>query len=368
MLSIVFYCYHYYRFYCYYFRYHYCLYYCYFNCNYYSSSYCHYHCYDDYYYFTFAIAVIIVITIPIPITIALTITFVIYHCISFFYNGSFNSIILVTVAVSSTSTTTTIAISINITISMAIDHAPSSWSWGAVFSRLSAHDKFDSLDSFMLEQFHAAYVAQKPCKSAGLSDLVDKDRLSLINERLSDHGTKADAMKQWDTTALCKFTTLRVLALALAPLSRLADGLWLVKNGLISPHQVCGKFEPTNAKKVEDADGTRLVDQRWRTLKVQTFEDGILARVLTRCQCQAEKDDLAQPYDHHNTPVLLGIGHVGVGEELMWRHVSACASPTSSVFYNSGALGDDFSCGEAGQLYSSDFPRLTKLPLLCVFV
>ena len=116
------------------------------------------------------------------------------------------------------------------------EHAPSSWSWGPVFSRLSAHsDEFDTLDNFVLRNFHAAYIDEKPCKSAGLSDLANKKILKGVNEALSEQGTKADAMRQWDDTALCKFTTLRILAFALAPLEELRDGIWLLKNGLLSP-------------------------------------------------------------------------------------------------------------------------------------
>ena len=39
----------------------------------------------------------------------------------------------------------------------------------------------------------------------------------------------------------------------------------------------------------------------------------------------------------------------------------------SSVFYNSAALGDDFSCGEAGQLYSSDFTGFDETATLARF-
>ena len=118
---------------------------------------------------------------------------------------------------------------------------------------------------------------------------------------------------------------------------------------------------------MESPDGKPLEDQRWRTLKVQTFEDGLLARVLTRAQCNAEKEDLSAPYQVHNTPVLAGVGHVGAGEELFWRHKGTCASKTSSVFYNSAARGDDFSCGEAGQLYSSDFTAFDETATLARF-
>ena len=137
---------------------------------------------------------------------------------------------------------------------------------------------------------------------------------------------------------------------------------------LLSPDQPGGKHEPTKWSKVEAPDGKLLEDQRWRTLKVQSFEDGLFARVLTRAQCNAEKEDLAAPYQMHNAPVLAGVGHVGAGEELFWRHVGACASKTSSVFYNSTALGDDFSCGEAGQLYSSDFTAFDETASLARFL
>ena len=133
------------------------------------------------------------------------------------------------------------------------EHAPSSW--GPVFSRLSAHSEFDTLDNFVLRNFHAAYIDGKPCKSAGLSDLANKKILKGVNEALSEQGTKADTMRQWDDTALCKFTTLRILAFALAPLEKLRDGIWLLKNGLLSPHQLGGKHEPTRWNKVQAPDG-----------------------------------------------------------------------------------------------------------------
>ena len=69
-------------------------------------------------------------------------------------------------------------------------------------------------------------------------------------------------MKHWDDEALCKFETLRILALAGAPLTYLHDGIWLAKNGLLCPHHVCGKHEATKASKVEDSSGKPLELQR----------------------------------------------------------------------------------------------------------
>ena len=251
-------------------------------------------------------------------------------------------------------------------------NAPSSWSWGAVFSRISGHEEWVALDKFITTGFPRAYIDEKPCKSAGASDLVPNSVILALNKQLGtdshqEQGTKAEIMQQWDDLALTKFQTLRVLGLALAPYDKLSDGLWLAQQGLIMPHIIAEKDEPTKTPKVEDDSGKPLELQRWRTLKVQTFEDGLLARILTQAQTSAEKKDLACPHAHTNTPVLAGVGHVGTGEELFWKHFSACAESTSSIFHNSASLGDDFSSGNAGSLFSSDFSAFDETATLARF-
>ena len=52
-------------------------------------------------------------------------------------------------------------------------------------------------------------------------------------------------------------------------------------------------------------------------LKVQTFEDGLLARMLAQYQTDAEKANWSSPHDQHSTPALVGVGHTGIGEELL---------------------------------------------------
>ena len=90
------------------------------------------------------------------------------------------------------------------------------------------------------------------------------------------------------------------------------------------------KFVPTKASKVQDDKEKMLDEQRWRVLKVQAFEDGILARVLTQGQCSAEKEALASLHTIWHTSVLVGDGHAGVGEELMWRHIMCRGAKTGN--------------------------------------
>ena len=80
-----------------------------------------------------------------------------------------------------------------------------------------------------------------------------------------------------------------------------------------------------------------------------------MARLLTQGLCEAKKEALASPHTFGQSSVLVGVGHAGVGEELMWRHLERCASKQSNPFAPSASLRDDFSAGPAGSVITSDF-------------
>ena len=151
------------------------------------------------------------------------------------------------------------------------------------------------------------------------------------------------------------FTKLRIIALALCPVDKLTDSDWLVRQGLLGPQAVQIKAESTKKTKILGPDGKKLEHPRFRVLKIQTFEDGLLARVLTAAQCEAEKDSLRSPHNPATSPVLVGSGHVGVGAEVFWRHLDRCADPLSTLLETCSALGDDTSAGNKGVVTSLDY-------------
>ena len=128
-----------------------------------------------------------------------------------------------------------------------------------------------------------------------------------------------------------------------------------MRQGLLGPQAVQIKAESTKKSKVLGLDGKKLEHPRFRVLKIQTFEDGLLARVLTAAQCEAEKDSLRSPHNPSGSPVLVGSGHVGVGAEVFWRHLDRCADPRSSPLETCSALGDDTSAGAKGVVTSLDY-------------
>ena len=124
------------------------------------------------------------------------------------------------------------------------------------------------------------------------------------------------------------------------PLSYLHDSERVTKEGLLGPQTICVKEEGTKRNKVYNSDGTKLKNPRFRVLKVQTFEDGLLARILTTRQGHAEKAAFSSPYSRAGSPVLVGAGHLGVGAELFWRHVDRCSDGRRPFTEVAGALGD----------------------------
>ena len=169
--------------------------------------------------------------------------------------------------------------------------------------------------------FFEALDVEQLSKSAGASDIISSDTLQKVSRALPEdtldenpveQGDKNKALSSWAVDKLYAFTKFRCIALSVAPLEILHDSEALTHEGLLGPQSINIKDECTKRDKVVGKDGKKLKQPRFRNLKVQTFEDGLLARIWTLRQCEAEKNTFASPWSLSGSPVLVGSGHLGV--------------------------------------------------------
>lgn len=200
-------------------------------------------------------------------------------------------------------------------------------------------------------KFQDALNAEKMSKSAGSSELLnglEHSYASLSSRSYTPEFSKSDALAYWGNSEekLMEFAWLRMIAYAYAPLDGLADTMWAVKQGLILPSKSVLKDEATPARKALDEEGELLELPRFRIIKVQSFEDGLVARLLTNSAKEAELEAFHDSTRYGKTPVLVGGGLAGEGREKYIGHLRAMQDAGPQVFPDDckgGALGDDYS-------------------------
>ena len=195
--------------------------------------------------------------------------------------------------------------------------------------------KTDMSDEGFHDLFCDALFAEQLTKSAGASDLVKQKVIDEVSAMLpndencerqvgspevdehADKNTGSTAGSFPSFTCSPSFGSLHLLCVRLSIYTTVS--VHCVRVSLDhKPSQI--KEECTPRKKVYDDKGSRLENPRFRVLNVQTFEDGLMARIITSQQCKAEKDSFSSCYSPAGSPVLVGSGHVGVGNNLFWRH------------------------------------------------
>ena len=125
-----------------------------------------------------------------------------------------------------------------------------------------------------------------------------------------------------------------------------------LRNGLLCPQTIQMKFENTKRAKVFNEDDTPKANPRFRILKIQTFEDGLLARILkvnevpkrlyndtSLTRKQRIRVAIASTLLRRTHPLETQFsfaGHVENGQELFGRQLEKCADPRVSVLESAG--------------------------------